>query len=255
MTDRFTSPGWIACIGVALSGCALLSKSEPMVPRYFSPEPSVAEAAPAQGGAAASTADGDRRPLRIGRVGSTSQLRERIVYRTSAEESGFYQDARWTERPENYLRRALSAALFEERGFSRVVSGSAPMLEAELLAFEEVRGPPRRVRLQIVVTLDDDRVTRLEQTITIERPVATVAGDAQTAAVVRALGAALQEAVERIAEHVMAALPTPTPTRTPMPVPTPIPTPSPSPNPTPAPVPAADAWDGVRSDRPPARAR
>jgi cholesterol transport system auxiliary component len=132
------------------------------------------------------------------------------VYRASAEESGFYETARWTERPENYLRRALSRVLFEQRGFSRVTSGSAPTLEAELVAFEEVRGSPGRVLVKIVIMLADDRTTRLEQTITIERGLPMVAREAHTPAVVRALGAALREAVERIADHVEDALPQPT---------------------------------------------
>ncbi len=210
MTSRFTWLAGVACIGVELSGCALLSKSEPMVPRYFTPEAIAGDSGSTSGQASASTADDGRLPLRIGSVGASSQLRERIVYRTSPEESGYYETARWTERPENYLRRALSRALFEERPFSRVVSGAAPMLEAELVAFEEVRGKPGSVRVQIVVTLDDDRITRLEQTFTIERPLPKVAREAHTAAVARALGAALREGVERIAEQVVAALPAPT---------------------------------------------
>lgn len=213
MTIRIAWLPWIAWIGVELSGCALLSKSEPLVPRYFTPELSTADTQSTGGQAAASTAESYRRPLRIGRVAATSQLRERIVYRTSAEESGFYQTARWTERPENYLRRALSRALFEQRAFSRAVSGSAPTLQAELVAFEEVRGPPGRVRLQIVVTLDDDRASRLEQTVTVEHRLPSVTREARAGAVARALGAALREAVERIAEQVVAALPPPAPTR------------------------------------------
>lgn len=214
MTDRVPWLLSIACMAGALGGCALLSKSEPRVPRYYTPERSGGETSPAQGQGAAPTtaptvAAGHGRPLRIGHVGATSLLGDRIVYRTSAEEAGFYEIARWTERPENYLRRALSRTLFEERGFSRVVAGSAPTLQAELVAFEEVRGSPHRVRLQIIVTLDDDRTTLVEQTITIEHPVPTAAIEDPTAAVVRALGAALREAVERIAGQVMAALPPP----------------------------------------------
>jgi cholesterol transport system auxiliary component len=207
MTRRLV---WLLCIaylGVELCGCALLSKSEPLVPRYFTPELGDERSTDTRGRSATPAVEYERRPLRIGRIGASSQLRERIVYRSSAEESGFYETARWTERPENYLRRALSRSLFEQRGFSRVASGSAPTLEAELVAFEEVRGTPDRARVQIVVTLADDRITRLEQTITIEHDVPTASREAHTAAVVRTLGAALREAVERIADQVASALP------------------------------------------------
>jgi cholesterol transport system auxiliary component len=133
------------------------------------------------------------------------------VYRDSDHELGYYEDRRWTERPETYLRRALARALFEDRGLLRVVSGMAPTLEAELVAFEEIRAPAHKVRMQVIITLDDDRVGYLEQTITTEQDVPS---DDNGAAVATALSATLRLGVSQIADLVTAklsTLPPPTP--------------------------------------------
>src|SRR4029077_4048150 len=118
------------------TGCALLSKAAPLQPRYFSLEDG--PLASNRGAALRSPTSGAMQ-LRLGRVSAGPHLRERIVYRDSDHELGYYEDRRWTERPETYLRRALARALFEERGLLRVVSGGAPTLEVELVAFEEIR--------------------------------------------------------------------------------------------------------------------
>jgi hypothetical protein len=71
-------------------GCALTSKADALSPRYFSPEqapePSAARAAPER-----------RLELRLGQVSSASHLDERISYRLSSSEVGFYEERRWTE--------------------------------------------------------------------------------------------------------------------------------------------------------------
>lgn len=181
-----------------LSACALLGKSDPLVPKYYSPE---SHATPVQATPAASA-----QYLRLGRIQGDA-LRERIVYRDSPYELGYYEDRRWTERPEAYLRRALSRALFEERGFLRVTSGVSAILEAEIVAFEEIRKPKPLVRMQVVVTLDRDHVTILHETIRVERPIA--ASKDHTAAVVEALSQALQATVTQIAERVTSKLSAP----------------------------------------------
>ncbi|HEX2678768.1 MAG TPA: ABC-type transport auxiliary lipoprotein family protein [Polyangiales bacterium] len=188
------------------SGCALLSKSDPLTPRYFSAEDTSGGAVEAQPSQRSAGNQGDPLRLRLGRIDAGSGLRERIVYRTSPDEVGFYEDRRWTERPEDYLRHALSRALFERHGFSRAVSGAAPTLQAELLAFEEVRGDHPGARVTLVFTLDDEHDTLLEQTLTIERPLAPNAGSDRGAAVANAMTAALHEAVETIAQRVTVAL-------------------------------------------------
>jgi cholesterol transport system auxiliary component len=181
---------------VALSGCALLGKSEPLVPRYFTPEyDGDAVAAPAR----------SELQLRLGRVEGWSHLRERMAARNAAREFFYYEDRRWTERPEIYLRRALTRTLFEERGVVEALSGRAVTLEVELIAFEEIE-QPHRARMQAWLVLRDDRIGLLEETITVEQPVAKSEEPDQAGAVAEALSQALHAGVTRIADHVVAKL-------------------------------------------------
>jgi cholesterol transport system auxiliary component len=185
----------LAILGAAtLSGCALLGKSAPVVPRYFTPE--------YDGGAAVAPAGPQ---LRLGRVVGWFHLRERMVSRNAAREVAYAEGRRWTERPEVYLRRALARTLFEERGVVEVVSGRAVTLDVELIAFEEL-GEPHRVRLQAGLVLRDDRASLLQETITVEQPVASIPGADQVPAVVDAYAQALRAGVTRIADRVVAKL-------------------------------------------------
>jgi cholesterol transport system auxiliary component len=181
---------------VVLSGCALLGKNDPLVPRYFRPE--------LDGDAPRARVRSDLQ-LRLGRVEGWSHVRERMAARTSAQELFYYEDRRWTERPEIYLRRALSRTLFEERGLVASLSGRAVTLDVELIAFEEIE-QPHKARMQALLVLRDDRIGLLEETITVEQPVATTEQADEARAVVDALSRALQAGVTRIADRVVAKL-------------------------------------------------
>jgi len=178
----------LAVGAVALSGCALLGKNDPHVPRYFTPE--------YDGDAPAATVRSDLQ-LRLGRVEGWSHVRERLATRNSARELFYYDDWRWTERPEIYLRRALSRALFEERGVVESLSGRA--------AFEEIE-QPHKARMQALLVLSDERLGLLEETITVEQPVAKMEGADPTRAVVDAFSQALHAGVTRIADRVVGKL-------------------------------------------------
>jgi cholesterol transport system auxiliary component len=196
------------------SACALTSKGEALTIRYFTPEHApvrltgatvsrspAAQGAPSRQGASRGT------PLRLGRITSGSDLRERIVHRESGAEVGFYDDRRWTERPQTYVRRALSRTLFEERGFDRVISGAAPTLDVEVLAFEELELPAGHVaRIRLRVVLHDDTRALLEETLTVDRP----AAGGGTAAFASAMGDALVALSERVASDVAARVATAT---------------------------------------------
>jgi cholesterol transport system auxiliary component len=184
----------LAC--AALSSCALTSKADPMRPRYFTPESAGPDRVPG-----ASQFSGFS--LRLGRVVGGANLREQIVYRSSEQELGYYEERRWTERPEVYVRRALSHALFEQRGLTRAVSGVAPTLEVELVAFEEVLAPAHTARFRAIAVLRDERASRFEQTITVERPIAVGKDPQDAAPVVRALAEALQQGVAEISDRVL----------------------------------------------------
>lgn len=193
---RQFAPVLAGLAALLVAGCALTSKSESIAPRYYSPERSGAIETPA------SPPQGIAAELRLGHVSAASYLDERMVFRDSAFELGYYQEKRWTEAPEEYLRRRLERALFEERGLRHVVGGAAPTLEVELTAFEEIRKPKRIARVQVSVRLQDARLVRWEATLTVDQPVAEASNDAVADEMVEAVGVALVNVVNQIAERV-----------------------------------------------------
>ncbi|MDF3064556.1 MAG: uncharacterized protein K0R38_157 [Polyangiaceae bacterium] len=194
----------VLCCALQAS-CALTSKADALSPRYFNPQ-SV--------GGVRSEAAPQPFELRLGQVSSASHLDERISYRISAAEVGFYDDRRWTEVPEAFLRRALERELFEQRRLTRVVAGAAPVLDVELTAFEEVRQRPEKVRVTLTFGLRDERRSLLQRSLELEAPLQSGTEDeaqrvAQTLATtlalaVRTIGA---EVVQRLAEPAPGASP------------------------------------------------
>ena len=204
--------GRASTIAVALlalagtSGCALTSKADIVSIRYFSPEAAKPSLTGADASAApAAPAPNDAVEVRLGRVSSGSNLRERIAYRDAAYELGYYEDWRWTDRPETFVRRALGRTLFEEHGFHRALGGSAPWLEVEVIAFDDQRLPSGRgARVQLKVILFEGNGVVYEDTVTVDRP---VAGDKpRIEDVVAAMASALDLAVEQIATRTGAEL-------------------------------------------------
>jgi cholesterol transport system auxiliary component len=192
---------FIGLVAFAACGCALTSKAEVADIRYFSPERSVPTLTSAQDVQTASALE-----LRLGKVTSGPHLRERIAYREPGHEIGYYDDRRWTERPDAYVRRALERRLFEEGGFRRVLGGPVPVLDVEVISFDEVRdarGRSARVSLRIV--LSQDRVVVREDTITIDVPVARTK-DPGVDEVVAALSTALDFATAQVAARAHSSL-------------------------------------------------
>ena len=207
---RSTKPGaarcaWLFGAAAALltAGCALTSKSEPISPRYFSPE------RPADATQASKKSLATPLELRLGRVSGSSHLDERLVYRDSAYQLGYYEERRWTEEPAEYLRRCLARALFEERGLRHVVGGVGPSLEVELTGFEEVRSPRRVARVQMTARLQDARIVRWEETLTVDQPITDDGSGDPATMMVAAIGVALASAVDHIADRVVSDLATP----------------------------------------------
>lgn len=182
-------------VTLLLSSCALLSKGEMGTRRFFSPE----LAAPAASPGPSSGAE-----LRLGRVSAGACGSELMMYRSSQFEVGYHHELRWTERPEVYLRRALDRVLFESQGLKSVVRGAAPVLEVELLEFEEVRAPAHVSRVKVAWSLGDERVVWAQQTLRFERPIAPSSAGGEGAAITLAISGALQEAVEEIGKQVSA---------------------------------------------------
>jgi len=189
------------CLG-CLAGCALSSKAEPLELRYFSPEPAATAAAavprPPSGTAPMR--------LRLGRVTASSHLRYRIVHRDSAVAVDPYEARRWTEQPADYVRRALSRALYDAHPLAEAISGAAPTLEVEVTAFEEVVRPGGRAgRVELRYQLHDERTVLARGIVTAERPAARP----DIELVVAAIGAAMDAVCAELADRVVAQLRTP----------------------------------------------
>lgn len=172
-------------------GCALLSKSEPLDVRYFEAVEPARDVTPVR------SAGGQEQPLRLrlGAVRASHHLDERIISRTSQSELAYHESLRWTERPAEFVRRALSKDLYEEAGFTRVLSGPAATLEVELTAFEELKDEGK-ARVEMNVVLHDDRVQLLQRTVRIDAPVKQGQGLGEALSV--ALGKALAEAAQQV---------------------------------------------------------
>ena len=177
-------------------GCAFTSKGEALTPRYFSP--SLSSAAAGEGGSTSPARIAAPLELRVGRIEPAAHLEERIAYRVDESELAYYEDRRWTEPPEQFVRRALEGELFETRSFQRVVSGTAPTLDVEVLSFEEVRQGTPRARLSLLITLRDERRALLERTVTVEVNL----GPGPDADAGRALAKAMADALARATREI-----------------------------------------------------
>jgi cholesterol transport system auxiliary component len=187
---------------LAAVGCALTSKSVPMEIRYFEPEVPAAT-----GSKPVPVADDPHgRPrLRIGRVTASAHLRSRIVFRRSAVESGTYDDRRWTENPEAFVRRSLEAALFDDRRLLETLATRAPTLEVELVTFEEVRnGTARSGRVELAYTLYDDENVISSGRLAVERAARSPEMGDVVVAISLAMNAATAELSRRVAERLTA---------------------------------------------------
>ncbi|WP_437302517.1 ABC-type transport auxiliary lipoprotein family protein [Sorangium sp. So ce388] len=183
---------------LALPGCALTSKADPLSVRYFTPKWEAASRVSER-----PSAEGPR--LRLGQISSSSHLRNRIVYRSSDVEVAMYEDRRWTEKPEEYVRRALAQALFEERPLVQALAGAGPTLDVELLAFDEVqRKDGRAARVTLHYAVQDDRSVLDAQSITVEVEIRGNPRDPENMAA--AMGAALHDVAERLASRVASRL-------------------------------------------------
>ncbi len=183
-------------VAAVTSGCALTSKADLIDVRYFTPDaPAIERTAAAEGRGV---------ELRLGRVTAGDGLHERIAYSDGIHEVGYYDDRRWTERPDLYVRRALGRALFERRGLRHVVGGEAPTLDVDVLAFEEIKTKTKHaVRIDLHVQLADERAVLFEARRSVERP---VGGDGTFASVPAAMASALDEVTEDVAKAVSATL-------------------------------------------------
>jgi cholesterol transport system auxiliary component len=178
------------------SGCALTSKADVIDIRYFTPDAPVIEHQ--------ATGEGRGAELRLDRVAAGDGLNQRIAYSDGTHEVGYYDDRRWTERPERYVRQSIGRALYERHGLRHVVAGDAPTLDVDVIAFEEIKTKTKHaVRIDLHVQLSDERTVLFEARRSVERP---VRDEASFEAVPAAMAAALNDVSEEVATAVVAAL-------------------------------------------------
>ncbi|HEX7126198.1 MAG TPA: ABC-type transport auxiliary lipoprotein family protein [Thermodesulfobacteriota bacterium] len=193
-------PAGIAA-ALALSGCLSgLVPAPPETPRYFRPD--FLETEPAGTSGAAGVAGRAGLPLRLREVRASGSLGERIAWRASDVEVGFYEMLRWTDPPAALVEQALAREFYERRGFQRAVSGQAPALAVTVLAFEEVVAPAHEGRVALAVLLTESGRAVVDRVVVTRRPVP----DHEASSLARALGDALAEAVEEIGAQVEEAL-------------------------------------------------
>ncbi len=188
---RFAACAVVAIAGtVGSAGCALLSRGASVDVRWYTPELTRGHAGSAelQGGC----------ELHLGRVAAGADLGLRIAYGDGLYQVGYYEGLRWTERPEQYVRRALGRGLFEEGPFHRSMFGAAPTLDVEVVEFQEVRAPATHAaRVSLRFALSSDRVL-VERTVVVSEPFPGEPFDAFVAAMSVALETAVNEVVRDV---------------------------------------------------------
>jgi cholesterol transport system auxiliary component len=181
------------------NGCALLSRGTSLKPRYYDP---------AQPAPTAAIAGSPACAVHLGDVSASDDLGQSIAFRRSAYEVGYYETRRWSQSPDNYLRRALVRALFDEHRCRRVLSGDGPTLDARLLTFEQ-QIEPDRARVAVHMMVSDSRGVLVEHTFEATRPFVEEASGAGFDSFVAALSIALDDVVAQVVAAVTSGAATP----------------------------------------------
>jgi ABC-type uncharacterized transport system auxiliary subunit len=182
---------WLLTALAILGACL---PPRPDAPRFFSPGATTLD-----GGGETDAPVAGAIPVRVRGVRAEPFLRERIVWRVSNVEYGVYEQRRWIDLPAHYVARALEARLGATPGVRLTNDPRAVGLHADVLAFDDVLGPPRAAEVAIAVRLEDPtRGPLLERTFEARAPIA----DDDPASMAKAMGVALDDAVSRVAEAV-----------------------------------------------------
>jgi len=188
---------WSIAAALLFAGCLF---HDAPAPRYFAPLSALNDS----GDPPNDPAPRAERPVRLRRVRAATYLGEQIVWRASDVERGLYEQRRWTEFPTRYVERTMLRAIDRTPGLRRVESGHVPLLDLELISFDEVLAPAHEADVQIVAVLRNaDQVPIFERTFGARQPIAS----SDPAAAARAMGAALDEVVTQIAAQVAAQVP------------------------------------------------
>jgi ABC-type uncharacterized transport system auxiliary subunit len=189
---------WVLPVLLGAAGCLFRADAPP---RYFQPESRALGAVVASDGRVTGAAG---RRVRLRHVQAAPHLHERMVWRVSEVEFGYYEQRRWSEAPASYVQRALTYELFGRRGLRPGMPGKDATLDVKVLAFEELRAPAHEVSVVTAVRLADPSAPPvLEQRFEVRRPVP----DDDPGSVARVAGQALDELIEEVGTAVEAALP------------------------------------------------
>jgi cholesterol transport system auxiliary component len=147
-------------------------------------------------------------PLRIEPFQTTGLLRQdRIVYRPSPEEVGFYEYHRWAERPNDTVTKALADQLTGRRLFQSVeISDGAEKAEYVLrgtidrLQEVDYHGA---VRAQVSISVELEDPVRREKIWASVASSEFVVKKSDVQAVVTAMGQASQQSIERLVAEVV----------------------------------------------------
>jgi ABC-type uncharacterized transport system auxiliary subunit len=145
-------------------------------------------------------------PLGIQPFSAATRYRDRILYRLSEVEVGFYEYERWVEPPQEMVTRVVASTLHASGLFQQVrqidrIQLPAWILSAALLRFDEVRAPDARMaecwlRLEL-------RRAQDEQLLWSNTLKSSVALTTETPA---ALAIAMTRAVQQIARQLVSEL-------------------------------------------------
>ena len=177
-----------------VTGC--ISPSPPADMRWFRPASSLESVTP----------PGDARDIGLRPVVSSAWIGERINWRRSEVEVGFYELDRWAEVPALYLERAFERSLSRagirahRRDFGEVV------LETELLAFEELRDrAPGAAALVFELVLHGSQGVLLQRTFEVTEPLEAPGPEALALAMGEALRRGADEAAAAVADALSAS--------------------------------------------------
>jgi ABC-type uncharacterized transport system auxiliary subunit len=183
---------WLAGVLLALAACsggALTAKAPPLDIHYFALDHTSQRRNPP-----ATTAW-----IRVAPIRTSASLRSRIAKRVSTNELEFYEDQRWADAPDRYVRYALESSLLEH-GIGETEDRDALELEVAIIVFEETAPPQQGGRVSLRYRLLDRDTVVLDRVVTIQKPSAVA-----MTSVVAAIGSALDAAVAEITDQVVAA--------------------------------------------------
>ena len=145
--------------------------------------------------------------LRIEPLRTTSLLRQdRIVYRPSPVEVGFYEYHRWAEPPNDTITKALADQLIRRRVFQSVdISNGGDkvdyVLRGSIDRLQEV-DYPRAVRVQVSISAELEDPVRQQTIWSGAASSECVVAKSDVQAVVAAMGQASQQSIGRLVTDV-----------------------------------------------------